>query len=190
MISPDPVDVQIEIDVIRSFSTLESARSAADPRESPVALIVHDDTPVGTRFLDAIGRVSFARPERTTLSCAWVPRARLLRALEQIEPLEAIRLGRMPPTDGLLWTVVHVARSCRVAEHGKRGPVTRAAENAMIGAVYTRCGYTRCVDDADHDWEVREVSGEDGQSVDDTTCTRCGMPEDVYVTWSAWGFER
>jgi hypothetical protein len=192
MLKVDPADVAIEMDVIRSSTTLERARASADPREDPTALVVREGGLAATRLLDALGPLTLAK--RAASSCAWVPRARLLRALERVEPLEAIRLAHAASTDVGVWTLVHAATSCRVARHGGRDPQARAvriaAENEMLGIVYTRCCDVSCNDVAGHDWDDREILDEAGEAVDDTTCTRCGLPMDLYMTWSAWGFGR
>jgi hypothetical protein len=97
MLKVDPGDVAIQMDVIRSSTTLERARAGADPREDPTALVVREGGLAATRLLDALGPLTLAK--RAASSCAWVPRARLLRALERVEPLEAIRLARAASAD-------------------------------------------------------------------------------------------
>ena len=186
MTQPHPADIAVEIDVIRAWTTLERARTRVDPRDEPVALVLRESL-LADRFLDALG-VTLESPEGTPLSCGWVPRAQVKRALGRIAPLEALRLELLPLTDVRMWTVVHAAEECRVAEHGRRGLVALAAEAAILGVASHRCLDSRCSGEDDHTWDPREIRDEAGEVRDDTTCTRCGMPEDVYTDWSAEGF--
>jgi hypothetical protein len=180
-------DVALEVDVISAYTVLAETRSSADPRELPTALILREGAPAATRLLDALGPVSLVQPERTSMFVAWLPRARILRALEQVEPLEAIRLRNAEATDGRLWTVVHAADACTVAQHGRRTPAARAAENVLLAGLFVaRNCDARCVDDDDHEWDEREITDEEGRAIDDTVCTRCGVPYDHYCTWSAY----
>jgi hypothetical protein len=181
-------DVALEVDVIHALTVLTESRSAADPRELPTALILREGAPAADRLLSALGPVSLVQPEKTSLLVAWLPRARLLRALQQVEPLEAIRLQNAAATDGRLWTVVHAAEACSVAEHGKRTPASRAAENVLLSGLFVQshCD-ARCVDEDDHEWDEREITDEDGQAIDDTICTRCGVASDHYWTWRLCG---
>jgi hypothetical protein len=185
----DPADVAVEIDVIRTWTVLERARTAASPAESPVALIVQRESACAERLLHRLGDVELAPAETAPLSCAWVPRARLVRALRPLDAVEALRLERLPGTDVRRWAVLHVGAAFRTAVHGgERGPVARAAEAEILSFVQWRgCGDARCVGDAEHDWDEREVRGEDGAARDDATCVRCGMPYELFVSWSAWG---
>ena len=191
MPEPSPADVAVEIDAIRAWSTLERLRQRVDPREAPVAVIAHTEGAAASRLLKGLDVSSFETPEGQTFSCGWVPRARAMRALRSVEPLEAHRLERSAPTDVRVWTLVHATSTCRVAEYGRGGPVTRAAENAILGGSLASrgCCNPRCDDGSeDHDWDDREIRDEQGNAVDDATCVRCGMPYDLYVTWSAWDF--
>jgi hypothetical protein len=186
----DRVDVVAEMDIIRSWTALERARVMTDPRMSPVAVIVEPSGYAGAKLLEVLASsITFVPSgERLTTLCGWGKRAAVVRAATRLDPLEAIRLERAPATEVKRWPVLHAAAVCRVRVHGgARDEAVRVAENEMIGAVYTRCLDTRCSGDDDHDWEQREcVDVETNEWRDDTTCTRCGLPEDLYMSWSAW----
>lgn len=105
-----------DIDLLHAWGLLERARVAADPRESPVALLIDKDGAAGARLLRELGSAARSLVENGQGLCGWVPRAEVARALGRVDALEALRLERAPATDVGVWTVVHAARTCVVAE--------------------------------------------------------------------------
>jgi hypothetical protein len=121
---------------------------------------------------DALATALVPVPDHA-LACGWTSRARALRVLEEIDPIEAEHLRRAPASDVRLWTVLHAADTCRVSDHGRRGPVPAAAEREMLGFIY--CGAKYCIDEDDHEWDERECRDQEtGEWRDDTTCVGAG----------------
>ena len=147
-----------------------------DPTTDPIALACDPNHAKSRALLLRLGVKPTQYPSER-----WLPRAKLVEALRDLSPVDALALERAPGTDVGRWTVVYADTEYRVAieAFAELGALVAAPE--FHGCSLNR---ERCDDGGEHVWDAEVVLNEEANPDEEgpeSGCSRCGLPFEFWI---------